>query len=267
MAKIYGLNGVLRGRQGNNVFSVQNGTQVVKAYQPVVSNPRTIYQREQRAKFALAGKISGATPIIAISGMNGASAREKRARFVSLITRAAAVTGSSDDLIASIGFSSILWSEGSLSRWSSSFSATAQYNQNNIVCTISAMTIASGAPAGYGEMVVVGLFDSESRPLDEVQFAVRGTSSSLTFTFRETPTRVDASVAVWVCPFVNEISRGAGRFSSLYPTENDINLRVTSPALAGVRYWGASQSVSVISVVPATTSIAPRPVETDDDNR
>lgn len=264
MARIYGLNGALRGRQGNNVFSVQNGTQVVKAYQPVVFNPRTMPQREQRAKFALAGKISGASPKEALLGIIGSSSRAKRSRFVSSIVRAASVSGTIDNLVSSVPFASIQWSEGALSRYSSSFTATAVYNQHNVEVSVPAMTFYTNVPAGYGEMIVVGLFDADSRPLDEIQVGIRSTTGALSFSFRETPTRVDATVAVWLCPFVSSSDLTSGVSSSLYPTAADVNVNVLSRAVASSRSWGASQWVSVIQVSPATTSVAPSP---DDDMR
>lgn len=264
MARIYGLNGALRGRQGNNVFAVQNGTQVVKAYQPVVYNPRTMPQREQRAKFALAGKLSGASPREAMLGLLGESSRSRRARFVSSIVRAASASGTIDNIVASVPFASIQWSEGALSRYSSSFSATAVYDQHNIICTVPAMTFYTTVPEGYGEMVVVGLFDADSRPLDEIQVGIRSTTTQLTFSFRETPTRVAASVAMWLCPFVSSHDLTTGRSSSLYPTEAGVNVNVLASAVASARSWGASQYVTVIQVAPATTSMVPGP---DDEAR
>lgn len=58
MAKIYGLNGLIKGRQGNNVFSVRNGAQVVSAYNPAPANPSTSAQVAARARFKLMSQIS-----------------------------------------------------------------------------------------------------------------------------------------------------------------------------------------------------------------
>lgn len=59
MAKIYGLNGKIKGRQGNNVFRIRRGTQVVAEYNPSPLNPKTMAQVTQRGKFALANKVAG----------------------------------------------------------------------------------------------------------------------------------------------------------------------------------------------------------------
>ena len=58
MAKIFGLNGVLNGRQGANVFVVRNGVNIVRKYQPVVANPSTAGQVETRAKLKLMSQLS-----------------------------------------------------------------------------------------------------------------------------------------------------------------------------------------------------------------
>ena len=57
MAKIYGLNGVLSGRQGGTVFAVRNGENIARKYQPMVSNPRTEGQTAARAKMKLLSQL------------------------------------------------------------------------------------------------------------------------------------------------------------------------------------------------------------------
>ena len=58
MAKIYGLNGVLSGRQGSTVFAVRNGVNIARKYQPVVSNPKSMAQVESRAKLKALSQLS-----------------------------------------------------------------------------------------------------------------------------------------------------------------------------------------------------------------
>lgn len=58
MAKIFGLNGVVTGKQGNNVFAVRNGEQILRQYQPVVHNPNTGAQVEVRAKMKMLSQLS-----------------------------------------------------------------------------------------------------------------------------------------------------------------------------------------------------------------
>lgn len=204
MARIYGLNGALRGRQGNNVFSIQNGTQVVKAYQPVVSNPRTELQMLQRAKFSLAGKLSSDTPNEAIYGMRGASKRDRRGSFVSSIVNSAIASTLADGFSASIRFADIIFSQGAVPRYSPiALVAASRSEQSDRVINASfpAMSVPNDAPSGYGELIVVGVFDSNTSPLDRLQVAVRSLDNPAAITFRLAE-RVACAVAGWVIPFV-----------------------------------------------------------------
>ena len=57
MAKFYGSI-VKTGRVGGSVFCINRGTTIERQYQPVVSNPSTALQVEQRAKMKLASQLS-----------------------------------------------------------------------------------------------------------------------------------------------------------------------------------------------------------------
>lgn len=56
--------GQWHGRTGGQVYRVNHGQQIVSAYQPKVSNPRTNNQQRQRAKFNLMAKLNSITPTI-----------------------------------------------------------------------------------------------------------------------------------------------------------------------------------------------------------
>ena len=268
MARIFGLNGVLRGRQGNNVFSVQNGTQVVKAYQPVVSNPRTIGQREQRAKFALAGKMSAATPTLAIVGLSAANPRAKRARFVSEVLRTASVSGSADALVASVGLADVLYSEGSVSQYRSGVTFTAAYSggtvsRDNVLVTVQSGTLASNAPAGYGELRVVALYDAATSTLEEVQAKELTSQSAQIFTFRESARR-DCFVAVYIVPFVRSSRLAAPIASGLAGSETAVSLDVDASSLMSGADFGHSVFIGSVGVLGGQANLAP---SRDDDNR
>lgn len=79
--KLNGLMGKGTGRLGNAVFSITNGQQVVRQYNPVVKNPSTADQVNQRAKLKLASQIAAVfAPVIAYSSNGTQSARN---RFIS----------------------------------------------------------------------------------------------------------------------------------------------------------------------------------------
>lgn len=76
MAKIYGLFGAMTGKVADAVMSVRNGEQIVRKYQPVVSNPNTPAQVEARAKLKLMSQLSAVmAPVIAIPRVGSVSSR------------------------------------------------------------------------------------------------------------------------------------------------------------------------------------------------
>lgn len=58
MAKMNGLVGGLSGKMGNAVFRQRSGQQIVAQYQPVVRNPRSAAQSDQRARFKLMSQLA-----------------------------------------------------------------------------------------------------------------------------------------------------------------------------------------------------------------
>lgn len=268
MARIYGLNGLIRGRQGNNVFSVQNGTQVVKLYNPVVSNPRTLAQREQRTKFALAGKMSMATPNEALVGLSGASKRNRRAQFVRSLVAAASTSGTINELTASVPYTSVVYSEGSVPQWSAvptisaSFAGTAL--SSRVTVTVQSLQLSTGAPAGYGELLIVALYDIATSRLEEVQVQERVTGSTSTFIFRQ-GTRRNVYIVTYIAPFIEDVTRSRLRTSNLQGDENNVTLSANSIMRLSSASWGQSIPVAVTPVLGAETAVAPSPG--DDDNR
>lgn len=76
MAKIYGLFGSMKGKVADVVMAVRNGEQIVRKYQPVVSNPNTTGQVESRARLKLMSQLSAVmAPVIAIPRQGAISPR------------------------------------------------------------------------------------------------------------------------------------------------------------------------------------------------
>lgn len=82
MAKIYGINGKITGKVGNTVFAIDGGIQVARQYNPIVANPRTEGQQNQRLKVNLAGQMSKGIISSAIEGLNG-NRRQRRSALLS----------------------------------------------------------------------------------------------------------------------------------------------------------------------------------------
>ena len=65
--KLYGLSGLATGKKGADVFSIRNGVQIVRQWNPEPYNPKTPAQVQSRAKMKLLSQVGAAVkPIIAI---------------------------------------------------------------------------------------------------------------------------------------------------------------------------------------------------------
>lgn len=91
MAKIYGINGKLTGKVGNTVFAVDGGLQVARQYNPIVANPRTPAQQDQRLKVNFAGQFSSGIVPAAIEALRG-NARARRSALLSNLIKDAVKT-------------------------------------------------------------------------------------------------------------------------------------------------------------------------------
>lgn len=69
--KLYGLFGKGSGKLGSSVFAISSGEQIVREYNPVVENPNTPAQVEQRAKFKLLSQLAASLASIIVIPKNG----------------------------------------------------------------------------------------------------------------------------------------------------------------------------------------------------
>ena len=107
--KLTGITGTGTGKLGSAVWAVNSGTQIVRQYQPVVANPSTEGQVEQRAKLKLASQLArDLKASIVIKKVNLVSSRN---RFMS--KNFGAISYSNDT--ASVNLSAIQLTEGSRS--------------------------------------------------------------------------------------------------------------------------------------------------------
>lgn len=76
--KLAGIIGTGSGKLGSSVFATVSGQQIVRQYQPVVSNPATEAQTAQRAKLKLMSQLGAAmAPVIVMKKDGLVSARNK----------------------------------------------------------------------------------------------------------------------------------------------------------------------------------------------
>lgn len=79
--KLYGITGFGTGKLGNSVYSVRNGEQIVRQYNPVVSNPQTDAQVQSRTILKLMSQLAAIlAPVIAIPAEG---LKSKRNLFIS----------------------------------------------------------------------------------------------------------------------------------------------------------------------------------------
>lgn len=79
--KLYGITGFGTGKLGNSVYSVRNGEQIVRQYNPVVANPQTDAQVQSRTILKLMSQLAAIlAPVIAIPAEG---LKSKRNLFIS----------------------------------------------------------------------------------------------------------------------------------------------------------------------------------------
>lgn len=110
--KLTGITGTGTGKLGSSVFAVNSGVQIVRQYQPVVANPSTTGQVEQRAKLKLASQLArDLKKSIVIKKQGLVSSRN---RFMSENFGAISYAGDT----ASVDLNVVQLTEGSLSMFS-----------------------------------------------------------------------------------------------------------------------------------------------------
>ena len=72
MAKMYGFSGKVTGKKGDAVFQVRNGEQIIRQYNPIISNPRSTGQVSARVKMKLLSQLSAIVAAIVAIPREGA---------------------------------------------------------------------------------------------------------------------------------------------------------------------------------------------------
>lgn len=193
-----------RGKMGSIVFSVKNGTQIMRAYQPVVANPRTIGQRLQRAKMNLAGKISSCTPARVIEYLPGGSVNGRRAKYLKNLMNsivAAVVEGVEE---ASLANSQLLFSEGTRRTTPIRTAMTITRDAENSTMTITPSWIVEGSEDnnGFFIKIVCGYFVNDT-PVGGFEIFDIKPQSVTTYGATTIPLHVPSAAGimkVWVIP-------------------------------------------------------------------
>lgn len=104
--------GQFSGKVGGLVYAVSGGQQVVRAYQPVVINPKSDAQSLQRAKGNLVGRLSHLVKSDLLVGMIGANRRARRSAWLSSLLKATTAVKVEADFIASLNGNAVKFSMG-----------------------------------------------------------------------------------------------------------------------------------------------------------
>lgn len=113
MAKTIGIVGGFTGKLGNAVGYIRQGTQLMRVYQPNVTNPRTLRQEVSRKNFVVSTELARSFGIAPLIGYNKVAPSYERQAMVGELIRGEAVS-TSDQLVSEIDYAGVLVSAGSL---------------------------------------------------------------------------------------------------------------------------------------------------------
>lgn len=241
MGKFVGFIGTISGKVGTTVFQKgEKGLSYGRSYQPVVRNPKTIGQTDQRAKMNLVGRMSQVTPKALLVGMSGTNNRQRRSAFTSILLNVATIDRSTPEkVIAKIAPGDVVFSQGA-----EVLSATAAAPVVAATSVSVALTLGDAALAGrYGERIVVAVIDpSDKAGYSQIKFADvtldSTTATTVTINFGE-PIANESLVCIYRLPFVLTEDGASLKAETLANDGTDI----TAQLLAGgnyVRGWGNS---------------------------
>lgn len=242
MGKCVGLIGTISGKIGTVVYSKgEKGISYGRSYQPIVANPKTVGQVDQRSKMNLVGRMSQVTPYEVILGMGG-NKRMRRSEFNKNLLGVAAIDRSvPGTVVAKIAPEDVLFSKGAQAIEASVTTAGA----TTATAATIGLTLADAALAGeYGERIVVAVIDpSDKGGYSLVKFAdvVFDDTTAKTVTVNYgAPIANESLVCIYRLPFRLTEQGAAMRTETIANNGTDIIAKVLlSDNL--VRDWGQSE--------------------------
>lgn len=204
MGKFVGFIGTISGKVGTTVFQKgEKGISYGRSYQPVVSNPKTVGQTDQRAKMNLVGRMSQVTPKALLVGMNGENNRQRRSAFTSHLLNVATIDRTDpSSVIAKIAPEDVIFSQGDEVISASAATPVVTASAVSVV-----LTLGDAALAGrYGERIVVAVIDPSNKAgysqVKYVDLTLDSTeATTVTINFGE-PIVYESLVCVYRIPFV-----------------------------------------------------------------
>lgn len=266
--------GVFRGKVGAVVFQVNKGEnaskQVIRAYQPIVSNPRTDGQMAQRAKMTLAGQLSSVCDAAVLSAFRSGSNRKNRGMFVSNIIRASEATKVNGQFIAAVPASAIKFSDGG---FANPFTVTPNIGQGSSILNVD-IDASTGAVGEYG-LRVVALLVHTADGVDRYDAAVfsdvipQSAQSSTTLDLTRVISETGANnVYVYAVPFkLTDRSAISADFmvsaGEVISSGLNRSISVSGYDFGRTQYIGVAPIVDIHTLTFAATSSWPTGVEID----
>lgn len=242
MGKFVGLIGSISGKVGNVVFAKgADGITYGRTYQPVVANPKTIGQIDQRAKMNLAGRMTKVTPEEVILGM-GVSKGSRRSMFNKNLLDVATIDRTNPgSIIAKIAPEDIIFSQGAQALEASVSTPAAT---TGMEATIGLTLVDESLVNKYGERIVVAIIDpSDKAGYSIVKYAdvvFDGTTSKNVTIKYGAPIANESLVCVYRIPYLLTDEGADLRMQTIANDGTDIIAKVLmSNSL--VRAWGISK--------------------------
>lgn len=182
MARLYGIFGKASGKKGDGVFSVKNGQQQIRQYNPIVADPSSEKQVAARAKMKLMSQLSRVlAPIMAIPKVGAKSTRNQ---FVSINYGLVSLSQG----VASINLNRVQLTKSSLGMVNFNLDRS---NGSEIICALDESAANSFDAVVYAAVTVAE--DGRISPFDSVMVSSAGAdglfAGSLPYT--------SASIEVW----------------------------------------------------------------------
>ena len=249
--------GQFSGRIGGIVYAVQAGRQVVRAYQPVVSNPKSTAQSIQRAKGNLVGRISKITPWQILEGL-GDNKFNRRSRFLRILLNkvtAGQAAGDPMQINAKLANSDFVFSEGALVPLNVVRNITAGPTEVSLSAGIvSGVPIAAAASQG---LLIVCVIKQSSGVWEEIQYRfitpTELATGSFTMMFQHRGEGA-YTASVYSAPFGTvDGSRLPTVTGELTSTATSLDALLAVGTAASSVVWGTSVLVNTVTYTPATT--------------
>lgn len=252
MAKFVGFVGTISGKIGTTVFTKgEKGLSYGRSYQPVVANPKTIGQVDQRAKMNLVGRMSQVTPSEVLLGL-GNRKRVRRSSFNKFLLQAATVDRSTPGVVlAKVDPEDVVFSEGAQAL---AASVTTPGATTGSAASIG-LTLSDASLAGsYGERIVVAIVDpSDKSGYSFVKYSdvVFDNSTAKNVTVNFGTTIADESlVCIYRLPYLLTDEGASLRTQTLANNGTDVIAKILSGGNL-VRDWGRSTLASELVFMQA----------------